>query len=111
MRITDAEILDILRTRQSRVSDLVQRLRAKEGGLFGAWNRSEEAADRIEQLEREKAELVKALEAIVSGDARQVRKNDRCSHGQYGYESCEQCIDEYISAVLHKVSGATVTEG
>lgn len=51
------------------------------------------------------AEAGEVLEAIRSGDAREplASKNDKCSHGKYGWEDCENCISEYAASVLQKI--------
>jgi hypothetical protein len=41
-----------------------------------------------------------ALQAIANGDARCIRKVDKCQHGQYGYEHCENCLTEYAEQAL-----------
>lgn len=31
-----------------------------------------------------------------------IRKMDKCKHGLYGYEPCENCIDEHFLKLLNK---------
>lgn len=92
--------------------DLVKRLRKIEGGdKYGStvWYRNPdgtEAADRIEKLEA-------ALRNIAEGDIPrtvkipfrddgQSSKHDRCEHGQWFYEDCGCCIEDYARKVLEE---------
>jgi hypothetical protein len=80
------------------MSDLVKDLR-NSGWYFG-----KPAADRIEKLEA-------ALKNISEGDIpRKVKipfrddgqssKHDRCEHGQWFYEDCGCCIEDYARKAL-----------
>jgi hypothetical protein len=52
----------------------------------------------------EKAEstrLRKGIQDYLDGDYEpKVQKMERCPHGQYGYESCEGCIDEWFQKLI-----------
>lgn len=62
-----------------------------------------EAADRIEALE---AALRKILEGTIPRPVGEqyfpdrVSKNDRCVHNVWMYETCGNCIDDFIKAAL-----------
>jgi hypothetical protein len=78
------------------MTDIVERLRAEADEYIaddGALCR--EAADEIERLR-------KGIQDYLDGSAipRPARKVDTCAHGKFGWEACEQCIDEYFQRVL-----------
>jgi hypothetical protein len=53
-----------------------------------------EAADVIERLR-------KGIQDYLDGDYEpKIRKMDKCQHGLYGYEHCENCSDEHFARVL-----------
>ena len=31
------------------------------------------------------------------------RKNNKCKHGNYGYQGCETCIEEYLEPILRQI--------
>lgn len=39
--------------------------------------------------------LVDTMQTIADGGARITPQKDKCSHGQYGFELCESCIEDY----------------
>jgi hypothetical protein len=69
--------------------------RVVEGKIFRESKMSTAESRRIRAIE--------ALKTIANGEARAVRKSDTCSHGQYGYEDCENCICEYATEVLIEI--------
>ena len=88
--------------------DLAKQLRgARESGdPWAAWHLALQAADRIEKLEA-------ALRNIAEGDIpRTVKiqfqddgepsKYDRCEHGQWMYEDCGCCIEDYARKALEE---------
>ena len=88
--------------------DLVDRLRDLTRRL--SYADKCEAADRIEKLEA-------ALKNISEGDIpRKVKipfrddgqssKHDRCEHGQWFYEDCGCCIEDYARKALEGENGA-----
>jgi len=85
--------------------DLVKRLREVPsiGGYFKD-PLSLEAADRIEKLEaalRNIAEKdIPRTVKIAFRDDGQPSKNDRCKHGQWFYEDCGCCIEDYARKAL-----------
>ena len=63
--------------------------------LFG------EAASEIERLR-------KGIQDFLDGDYEpKVKKIEKCPHGQYGYESCEACIEQHF---LRVISGKQANE-
>lgn len=56
--------------------------------------------ERITDLEAENVGLLLALKAIVNGDARKTKKNEKCEHGLYGYEDCEECYCAFAAAAI-----------
>jgi hypothetical protein len=97
--------------------DLVKRLRELEQwirkpdvpALTLSCDLFDEAADRIEQLEA-------ALRSIAEGDILrtvkipfrddgQSSKHDRCEHGQWFYEDCGCCIEDYARKALEGKDG------
>lgn len=46
--------------------------------------------------------LRKGIQDYVDGnyEPKIVGKIDKCSHGQFGYEACEACIDEHFTKLL-----------
>jgi hypothetical protein len=49
----------------------------------------------------EKERLRKGIQDYLDGDYEpKVGKNDKCPHGQYGYETCEACVDEHFTRLL-----------
>jgi hypothetical protein len=97
--------------------DLVKRLRQRcEYEFIGGYKRIEwedkdalEAADRIEELRA-------ALRDIAEGDIPrtvkipfrddgQSSKHDRCEHGQWFYEDCGCCIEDYARKALEGEDG------
>ena len=88
------------------MNDIVERLRKWAGFGYGA-EASEtmrEAADEIERLRE-------ALRVIADGDAPREHaiiyrsdgvhsKHDKCKHGAWMYDGCEDCVTEYARAAL-----------
>ena len=60
----------------------------------------ERAIKREAELVSEKAELIGKLQDIVNGDARKTKKLEKCAHGKYGYEECENCIVEFAQSAI-----------
>jgi len=54
----------------------------------------------LESLKRERAMLVEKLRMIAEGESRTTHKAVQCSHGQYGYEHCENCLAEFAQQAL-----------
>jgi hypothetical protein len=58
----------------------------------------------VESLAAAQAEIERlrsGIQAFLDGDYEpKVKKADKCSHGQYGYESCEACIEIWFQHVL-----------
>jgi hypothetical protein len=84
--------------------DLVKRLRCLGDHASFDPHMHHTAADRIEKLEA-------ALRNIVEGDIPrtvkipfrddgQSSKHDRCEHGQWFYEDCGCCIEDYARKAL-----------
>ena len=44
--------------------------------------------------------LTKTLQDICDGNYPSARKNEKCKHGQYGYEHCDECITDAIAAAI-----------
>ena len=76
-----------------------------------------EAADRIEALEAERDRLREALRKILEGGYPRPlgkpwrmdmasSKHDRCIHDEWMYETCEGCLDAFVSAALEASDGA-----
>ncbi len=59
----------------------------------------EDQAKRIEALE---AGIKKVMHEGVQDCS---SKNDKCPHGKYGFEGCENCIDEYLQELLQTKQG------
>ena len=92
--MTDEELVALLRAK---------RVHSDEGNCWADPGCSE-AADRIEKLEA-------ALRNIAEGDIPrtvkisfrddgQSSKHDRCEHGQWFYEDCGCCIEDYARKTL-----------
>jgi hypothetical protein len=61
----------------------------------GSWPCSAERAAR--EIER----LRKGIQDYLDGDYEpKITKMDKCQHGLYGYEHCENCSDEHFARVL-----------
>lgn len=52
-----------------------------------------EAANEIERLRR-------GIADYLHGDYPRTAKNDKCKHDRYGFEGCENCIDDYFEKLL-----------
>lgn len=56
---------------------------------------------QVEALEGEIARLRKGIQDYLDGDYEpKVKKIDKCPHGLYGYEACEECISEHFQRLL-----------
>ena len=89
------------------MSDILEQWRsAKE-----RWIISGEANEMIVGLETEIERLREALRVIADGDAPRDHaiiyrsdgvhsKHDRCRHGAWMYDGCEDCVTEYARAAL-----------
>lgn len=65
--------------------------------------------DGFQHAERLATPLAQAIESVIDGTFWTVKKNDKCPHGQYGYEGCEVCTANYLSeklAAYRKPAGA-----
>jgi hypothetical protein len=60
------------------------------GSSYDAWCR---ASERVEYLET-------SINNYIDGIEPHTAKLDKCSHGNYGFEGCEQCIEEYFDRVM-----------
>jgi hypothetical protein len=55
--------------------------------------------------EKRIAELVGCIKNIAEGDVGRPHRIDKCDHGNYGFERCEECYQAYVdksSAELEK---------
>lgn len=61
-------------------------------------------------------EAINALRTILDGNyPRQIgrhwnpdkrpSKHDQCTHGIWMYETCEGCLDDFVSGILEKIDG------
>ncbi len=81
----------------------------KGDGLIGAEFAKKLERERNalrEQLAKKDAALavcVEALTKIKHGDCRTTRKIEKCAHGQYGYENCEACFNDFADDILAKL--------
>lgn len=58
----------------------------------------------IESLRAEAERLREALKRISEGDVGRPLKAEKCSHGQYGYEHCEECFSDFARGALEGAS-------
>lgn len=85
------------------MTDIVERLRKDAEGWAVARNTvtgpfiaslERDAADEIERLR-------KGIQDYLDDDYEpKVKKIEKCHHGVYGYEACENCIDEHFAKLL-----------
>ncbi len=86
------------------MTDIVERVRALLGDTNEEQDTINEAADEIEMLRA-------ALRVIADGDAPREHaiiyrsdgvhsKHDKCKHGAWMYDGCEDCVAEYARAAL-----------
>jgi hypothetical protein len=52
--------------------------------------------------QRAHAALRKGIQDYLNGNYDTARKNDKCKHGRYGFEGCENCIDEHFMKLLNR---------
>ena len=53
------------------------------------------------RCQREEVRRLRAgIENYLDGNYPTAAKNDKCNHGRYGFEGCENCIDEYFTQLL-----------
>lgn len=53
------------------------------------------------EIRDEISRLRKGIQDYLDGDYEpKVKKIDKCPHGQYGYEACEECISEHFQRLL-----------
>ena len=58
----------------------------------------DDAAKEIERLRT-------GIQNYLDGDYEpKIKKIDKCHHGVYGYEACENCIDEHFSRLLTRTT-------
>ena len=60
------------------------------------WNTGRELERKDAEIER----LRKGITDYLHGDYPRTGKNDKCPHGRYGFEGCENCIDDYFEKLL-----------
>lgn len=60
----------------------------------------EQAAKRMQAAEQQVEALQAAIQAVLDGNARATLKYEQCRHGKYGYEDCENCIDDFLGKAL-----------
>jgi hypothetical protein len=48
--------------------------------------------------------LLEALRKLAEGEVRITHKIDKCVHGQYGYEHCEMCYQDFAQDALNAYS-------
>jgi cell division protein FtsB len=53
------------------------------------------------KLRAENERLRAGIQNYLDGNYDTAAKNDKCSHGRYGYEGCENCIDEHFVRLLN----------
>lgn len=64
--------------------------------MIGCWNTRTRPSD--EGLER-------GIRSVIDGDYRTTKKSEQCKHFKYGYEDCENCVVEYLQAILNERLG------
>ena len=57
-------------------------------------------ADVIAAAGDENARLRQGIQDILEGNYPSAKKYEQCKHNRYGYEGCEQCIDDALQALL-----------
>ena len=65
-----------------------------------AWDKLTEKNAKLAALREEVRRLRAGIESYLDGNYPTAAKNDKCSHGRYGFEGCENCIDEYFTQLL-----------
>lgn len=63
-----------------------------------------EADKYAPSLRAEVERLREALKRISEGDVGRPLKAEKCSHGQYGYEHCEECFSDFARGALEGAS-------
>ena len=59
-------------------------------------------AEALKAKDAEIARLRGGIKNFLDGDyGPKIKKIDKCQHGQYGYESCEACIDQHFFKLLN----------
>jgi hypothetical protein len=84
--------------------DLVKQLRE-----YGSCGMVFEAADRIEKLEAvlrniAEGDIPRTVKIRFRDDG-QSSKHDRCEHGQWFYEDCGCCVEDYARKALEVKDG------
>jgi len=62
-----------------------------------------DAATLESELEKADAEIERlraGIKTYLDGNYSTTKKNDKCKHGIYGFETCENCIDEYFMQLI-----------
>ena len=54
----------------------------------------------VASLTAERARLRAAIQNYLDGNYPHADKTHKCPHGLYGYEACENCIDEHFQRAL-----------
>jgi hypothetical protein len=78
----------------------------EEHGIYEAYRRTKvdkaAAWDAIAAKNAEIARLRKGIQNYLDGNyGRHIpRKVDTCQHNKFGWEACENCIDEYFAKLL-----------
>lgn len=77
------------------------------------FKRAVEADKRAEKFAAQLVQLQKGIQDYLDGSYGRAQyfksKNDKCPHGLFGWEACENCIDGHFSRLLALVS-SPVTE-
>lgn len=75
------------------------------------FKRAVEADKRAEKFAAQLVQLQKGIQDYLDGSYGRAQyfksKNDKCPHGLFGWEACENCIDGHFSRLLALVSGST----
>jgi hypothetical protein len=55
---------------------------------------------KYDEVVAENVRLRKGITDYLHGDYPRVKKTEQCKHSRYGFEGCENCIDDYFEQLL-----------
>lgn len=90
----------LFRKGQHRMSDIVERARARAHHHFLNTVTHDLFIELADEIERLRDGVQRIIDGTYGRDKHFKTKHDTCPHGQFSWQSCDPCVDEYLSSLI-----------
>ena len=94
------ELADKSARQAERIREMEERCADKNAAIADWTQRYAEKCNQLAEVVEYATKLRKGLQDYEDGNYEHARRINKCKHDRYGYEGCEQCIDDHMQTLL-----------